>query len=99
MFYGGLTSVPGAPGNLLAGSPGYTPSDQEIQNRLFNYGMQNTPKGMEMQERIKKLQQTLPPGYLKQAGAPGNAAGIANSSFFAGPQIGLPGGFQNKTVM
>lgn len=90
MFYGGMTGVPGAPGNLVAGSPGYFPSDKEVQDRLFNYGMQNTPAGREIQNNIKKLQQTFPPGFIKQASesslGPGNAAGIANASFYEGPQ-------------
>lgn len=79
MFYGGESNVPGAPGNLLAGSPGYFPSDKEVQDRLFQYGLRNTPQGQRIQENIRRIQQQNPNVF----GAPS-----ANSLFFQGPQLG-----------
>lgn len=99
MFYTGQRvtgSLPTGLGNdagLLAGSPGYMPSDREIQDRLFRYGMENTPKGQELKRRIEMIKQTLP----------GGMQAMGNAGFFYGPQAGqvspeVPVGFQNKYV-
>jgi hypothetical protein len=105
MFFGGMTSVPGAPGNLLSGNP--FGSDFVIPNQR----KQQSPG-----PQLNPLQQTpvriFPPGQkgregaidvrswqaMNMLGAPGNAAGMANASFFGGPQIGLPIGFGSKMV-
>jgi len=61
MYYSGESNVPGAPGNLMAGSPGYFMGDEEIQNRLFRHGMDNTPKGAELKQRMEQLRNQLFP--------------------------------------
>lgn len=87
-YYGGYM---GNEAGMIAGSPGYFLPDKEIQDRLFNYGMQNTPRGQQIQRNIEKLQQTLPAHLFRRAegipGAPGNFAGMMP-----------PPGFQNKIV-
>jgi hypothetical protein len=75
MFYSGLQNVPGAPGNLmgqnvpmplgqpgvpLAGSPGYFMQDKEIQDRLFRYGMDNTPAGQELKQKMQNFRNQYP---------------------------------------
>jgi len=98
MFYGGEVNVPGAAGNLLAGSPGSRLSEQEIQDRLFRYGMEQTPRGQQIQQRIQEIRQQYPGAFGLQSaqaggssnlpGAIGNMAGVANAQFFEGPQLG-----------
>ena len=102
MFYGGESNVPGAPGNLLAGSPGYFMSEKEIENRLFRYGMDKTPLGDQLKQRMEEIRQRYPGAFTPQAaqpsvqpggssnlpGAVGNMGGIANAQFFEGPQLG-----------
>lgn len=102
MFYGGESNVPGAPGNLLAGSPGYFMPEKEIENRLFRYGMDNTPLGDQLKQRMQEIRQRYPGAFTPQAaqpnvqpggssnlpGAVGNMAGMANAQFFEGPQLG-----------
>ncbi len=110
-YYGGYMGNEAGMQGTVAGAPGYMPSDKEIQDRLFQYGLQNTPKGLEIQRNIKKLQESLPPGFgLRKAemlppgssnltAAVGNMGGVANAQFFEGPQLGqVPPGFQNKIV-
>lgn len=109
MMYGGGINIPGAPGNvggMVAGSPGYFMGDQQVQDRLFKYGMQNTPRGQDIQRRIENIRQQYPNAFGPQAsmygalpGNAGNMAGIANAQFFGGPQMGqVPAGFVGKTV-
>ena len=114
MFYGGMSNVPGAPGNFpensLAGSPS------------FEIGPRSPFKGMsrEQLEELKKFDDRpedlqryydrinapgprLPlagiPGSSNLPGAIGNMGGIQNAQFFGGPQLGqLPAGFVNKTL-
>lgn len=106
MFFGGMTSVPGAPGNLLAGGPSFdinrTPGalggrSGEQLKRLYEGG---TQQNKQLNEEL--MRRGIMPGAGPQLplvyGAPGNAAGMANASFFGGPQIGLPVGFANKMV-
>ena len=46
-YYGGESNVPGAPGNLMAGSPGYFLPEQEIQKRMQERYYQ-TPAGQDL---------------------------------------------------
>jgi hypothetical protein len=108
MFYGGESNVPGAPGNLLAGSPSFNINQRpgtlggrsgEQLRRLYEGG---TQQNQQLNEELRQ-RGILPGGpQLPLAGfpgAPGNMGGIANAQFFAGPQYGqLPAGFQNKIV-
>lgn len=93
--YGGESNVPGAPGNLMAGSPGYFPSEQDINDRLFRQGMDNTESGRQMKERIRQLQQKLPTSFGMQGVPP-----MGNAGFYMGPQQGqqIPPGFHNKSI-
>lgn len=43
----------------IAGSPGYPMTEKEINDRLWRYGMDNTPTGTELKKRIRTLQQKL----------------------------------------
>jgi len=108
MFYtgqrvtGGLPTGLGNESGLLAGSPGYFPSDREIQDRLYRYGMDNTPAGQQMKQRIEQMQKTFP-ANLRSVSLPGGMPAMGNAGFFAGPQLGqvspeVPVGFQNKYV-
>jgi hypothetical protein len=94
--YGGESNVPGAPGNLMAGSPGYFMPDASIQDQLFRYGMDRTPAGQQMKERIRGAQQKFNiPGGGMQGMVP-----MGNAGFYMGPQYDqqMPPGFHGKTV-
>ena len=114
MFYGGISNVPGAPGNLLAGGPSFDiprgpgalggRSEEQIR-RL----QQSMPENQQLLEEMKRRGITpgggpqLPlagiPGSSNLPGAIGNMGGIQNAQFFGGPQLGqLPAGFVNKTL-
>jgi hypothetical protein len=104
MYYGGESNVPGAPGNLMAGSPGYFLPEADIQRRMQERFYQ-TPAGQGLMERTDKLKQKIQEGNFRpqvpmasnpyQGGVP-----MGNAGFFAGPQYGqqVPPGFQNKIV-
>jgi hypothetical protein len=108
MFYGGMTNVPGAPGNLMAGSPGYFMPEKEIQDRLFRYGMDNTPAGQQIQQRIQEMRQRYPNVFAPQASTQMNGSSnlpnaINNMQDFnsrpsAVAPLNVPPGFQNKFV-
>lgn len=107
MLYGGMSNVPGAPGNLMAGSPGYFMPEAEIQRR-FQERYKATPEGQRLQENILRVRDQLKTGtfpWQKAEGSTGPApvgnigALIDNSQFYMGPQLGqVPPGFQNKFV-
>ena len=61
MFYSGESNVPGAPGNLLAGSPGYFPPEAEIQRRMQERYYQ-TPAGKTLIENTNKLREKIKQG-------------------------------------
>jgi hypothetical protein len=96
MFYGGMTNVPGAPGNLLAGSPGYFMPDAAVQDKLFRYGMDNTQKGRELKERMENIRKQAPATFGMQAQLPGEAGNLGalaqvNPTYPAGdPRYGQP---------
>lgn len=46
------------PGGLVAGSPGYF-SEDKVNDALFRYGQENTPRGQEIRQRIEELRQRL----------------------------------------
>jgi hypothetical protein len=109
MYYGGESNVPGAPGNLFAGGPSFDiprgpgalggRSEEQIR-RL----QQNMPENRQLLDEMKRRGITpgggpqLPlagiPGSSNLPGAVGNMAGIANSTFFEGPQFAQPGSAQ-----
>lgn len=117
MYYGGESNVPGAPGNLFAGGPSFDiprgpgalggRSEEQIR-RL----QQSMPENRQLLDEMKRRgitpgggpQLPLAFGSSNLPGAVGNMAGIANSTFYAGPQfnqpgnVSLPAGFQNKMV-
>lgn len=117
MYYGGESNVPGAPGNLFAGGPSFEiprgpgalggRSEEQIR-RL----QQSMPENRQLLDEMKRRgitpgggpQLPLAFGSSNLPGAVGNMAGIANSTFYAGPQfnqpgnVSLPAGFQNKMV-
>ena len=99
--YGGMSSVPGAPGNLMAGSPGYVPSESQIQDRLFRYGLHNTPLGDELKQKNQNFRNRYPNIFSQAQGmqSAGNMAGLANAQFYMGPQFGqAPANFDAKYV-
>jgi len=40
----------------IAGSPGYPLTEKEINDRLYRYGMENTPTGADLKRRIREVQ-------------------------------------------
>lgn len=108
MFYGGMTNVPGAPGNLMAGSPSF-----EIGPRSPFKGMSreqleelkrfdDRPQDLQQYyDRINNPGPQLPMafGSSNLPGAIGNMGGLQNAQFFAGPQLAqMPVGFQGRYV-
>ena len=77
-YYGGESNVPGAAGNLMAGSPGYFMPENTIQDRLFRYGMDNTDSGRQIKERIQQIRQRTPQAtpFQLQADLPGAAGNL-----------------------
>jgi hypothetical protein len=113
MYYSGTTNVPGAPGNLMAGSPGYMMDRDIIEQRLDNHdidrrgrhnfnstGSPNPPVPVPMQMRGPQLFPLAGTSNLSNAIAnmlPGAPGN--NAGFYGGPQMGqAPAGFQSKTV-
>ena len=39
----------------VAGSPGYRISEDQIQDRLYRYGMDNTPAGAQIKKNMQKI--------------------------------------------
>jgi len=119
MYYAGESNVPGAPGNLFAGSPSFDVprgpgalggrSEEQIR-RLQQSMPENRQLLEEMQRRgitpggVPRLPLAGVPGSSNLPGAIGNMGGIANATFYAGPQfnqpgnVSIPAGFQNKYV-
>ena len=112
MFYGGMTNVPGAPGNLMAGGTSFdinrTPGalggrSGEQLRRLYEGGtQQNEQLNEELRRRgiMPGAGPQLPMAYGSSnlPGAIGNMGGI-NAQLFGGPQLGqMPAGFQGKYV-
>ena len=112
--YGGMTSIPGAPGNLMAGLDlPFGGGQQYRQIQQENRPGAPKPTGVSP----TKIFPPNAPGregaidvQFRQAlgnypGAPGNIFGmqtpsmLANSQFYMGPQLGqISPGFQNKYV-
>lgn len=102
MFYGGESNVPGAPGNLLAGSPSFDirrgagalggRSGEQLR-RLYEGG---TQQNQQLNEELMKRgimpgsgpQLPMAFGSSNLPGAVGNMGGLANAQFFEGPQLG-----------
>lgn len=106
MFYGGMTGVPGAPGNLITGNPFGSDFVIPKQPQQQRPGPQLHPL---QQAPVRVFPQDQPGREgaidvrfrqaMNMPGAPGNPAGMVNASFFGGPQYGqLPVGFANKLV-
>ena len=97
MYYGGESNVPGAPGNLLAGVSFPIQGGSSIGKPLLpNFkeikGDKRDPS-FPPEENIPRylMPQAGIPGSSNLPGAVGNMAGIANSTFFEGPQFAQPG--------
>lgn len=39
----------------VAGSPGYRMSEKEIEDRLYRYGMDNTPAGTQIKKNMQNI--------------------------------------------
>lgn len=101
MFYGGESNVPGAPGNLMAGSPSFDINRRpgalggrsgEQLRRLYEGG---TQQNQQLNEELRQRgimpggpQLPLAFGSSNLPAAIGNMAGLANAQFFEGPQLG-----------
>ena len=104
MYYGGESNVPGAPGNLFAGR-----NVNPLQDPRFRIKGGESPYRQPVLPQERSPEEDIPfllPGQsqLPQAGIPGssnlpaavgNMAGIANSTFFEGPQSAQPGSVEN----
>lgn len=109
MYYGGESNVPGAAGNLLAGSPGYFMPEAEMRQRMRQHYDQ-TPAGQEMNLNIQRLRDSIRqgtyqprintafiPGSSNLPAAIGNMAGMSEAAYGnQGSQ--LPTGFSGKFV-
>jgi hypothetical protein len=102
MFYGGMVNVPGAPGNLVAGGPSFDikrsagplggRSGEQLR-RLYEGG---TQQNKQLNEELMKRgimpgagpQLPMAFGSSNLPAAVGNMAGLANATFFEGPQLG-----------
>lgn len=80
-YYSGEgASTPGAGGNLgglMAGSPGYRLSEDEINKRTYEHFMRNDPYGQRIREKGKQFQQNFNRFPLQAQAMPGMAAGQA----------------------
>lgn len=63
MYFSGELNVPGAPGNLMAGSPGYFMPETEIQKRMQDRYYQ-TPAGQQLRQRTDKLKEKIQTGQF-----------------------------------
>jgi hypothetical protein len=109
MFYGGMTNVPGAPGNLQAGNPfgsqfvipGKRPAGQPIlpgEQQEEIEGVYGRP-GPQPMPGTPPLGLPMAMGGSNLPAAVGNMAGVMNTQFYRGPQYGqAPAGFQAKYV-
>ncbi len=110
MIYSGLTSVPGAPGNILAGTFGVG-GGFDIPQQRKSPAPGSGPQLNPLQQTPARVFPQSQPGRegaidvrFRQAlggmpGAIGNLAGMANSQFYMGPQKGqMLQGFGNKMV-
>jgi hypothetical protein len=108
MFYGGMSNVPGAPGNLLAGgnfmggagsaiNPEAFKKDSK-QQKIYNKGMgTDNPNEREIFLRRTGPQLPLAMGTMQPIGNAGIF--VDNAQMYMGPQFGqIPAGFQNKIV-
>jgi hypothetical protein len=107
LYYGGESNVPGAPGNLFAGTPSFDINRRpgslggrsgEQLKRLYEGGTQQNEKlNEELRNRgiMPGAGPQLPLASNQPFGFPmGNAAGVANAQFFEGAQLAqaYPGG-------
>ena len=110
--YGGMTSVPGAPGNLVAGNPSFDVNRSagtlggrsgEQLKRLYEGG---TQQNQQLNDELKR--RGIMPGGPRlplalqnniQGSSMGNMAGLVNAQFYMGPQFGqVPANFDAKYV-
>jgi len=108
-YYGGFFGNEAGMQGLMAGGPSFEINKRpgalggrsgEQLKRLYEGG---TQQNQQLNEEL--MRRGIMPGgpqlplVMGIPGAPGNAAGMANAGFYAGPQFGqLPQGFQNKFV-
>jgi hypothetical protein len=109
MFYGGMTNVPGAPGNLLAGNPfgsefvipGKKPMGRPVlpgENRKDIEGVYGRP-GPQPMPGSMPLGLPMAMGGSNLPAAIGNMAGMMSPQFYQNPQYTqIPAGFQGKYV-
>ena len=73
---GAASLIPGE-GHTLAGSPGYMPTEREIDERLFQYGFNNTPLGGQLKQNIENFRNRYQHVFKPQANM-GVPAGFQN---------------------
>jgi hypothetical protein len=95
MFYSGESNVPGAPGNLMAGSPGYFLPEVEIQRRMQERYYQ-TPAGQGLIDRTNKLKEKIQQGNFFPTASLGNAGAMLGQSYPMYGQQLPPVGFDGK---
>jgi hypothetical protein len=89
---GNIAGVEGIyPDATIAGSPGYRPSEKEINDRLFRYGLERNPQMQQNIQRIREMiRNTSPVQSASVFNNIGNTGGLMSSD--------MPPGFQNKLV-
>lgn len=98
------------PGGLIAGSPGYF-DEEKVQDALYRYGQENTPRGQEIRQRMEMMRERMNLGAPRTPGASiptGNPylatntpLGQMSARFFPLSQEGRqgsPANFDNKSV-
>jgi hypothetical protein len=95
MFYSGESNVPGAPGNLMAGSPGYFFPETEIQRRMQERYYQ-TPEGQKLIDRTNKLKEKIKQGNFFPTASLGNTGAMLAQSYPVYGQPIIPDGFEGK---
>jgi hypothetical protein len=111
MYYAGESNVPGAPGNLLAGSPSFQIGPRSPFKGMSREALEELKQFDDRPQDLQRYyeQQNNPgprlfplagiPGSSNLPGAVGNMQGMVNAQFYGGPQLGqIPPGFDNKIV-
>ena len=82
MFYGGMSNVPGAPGNLLAGSPSFEIGPRSPFKGMSREQLEELKKFDDRPEDLQRYYDRInaPGPQLPLAGIPGSSNSLLSSS-------------------